>query len=101
MENTEINWNEPQQVRQDIQDFVSDLKDEYQYEKTDNPQLDEHDFIFESIDNSEYCFVNYKAEKVARAFDLDPFGVSEWSGDRYNSWNQMAFMAIYNEYFNQ
>ncbi len=101
MENIGINWQNKQQVKEEIKDFVSDLRDEFIDEKQKNPELYEHDYIVEAISFSSYAMDAKKAECVALAFDLSPFDCSELLEQRYNSWEAMAFDAIYQEYQNQ
>ena len=101
MNTQEINWDDPIEVRKEVRDFVSDLKNEFINEQKDNPQLNEHDYVWEKIDGYSLVIYTWKAEKVSLAFDLDPFGYSELTGERFNGWEQIAFEVIYNEYFNQ
>lgn len=101
MNTQEINWDDPIEVRKEVKDFVSDLKNEFINEQKDNPQLNEHDYVWEKIDGYSLVFYTWKAEKVSLAFDLSPFSYSELTGEKFNGWEQIAFEVIYNEYFNQ
>ena len=101
MENTEINWENKQQVKEEIKSFVSDLRDEFMNERQKNPKIYEHDFIIKEICFSSYTTDDKKAQCVALAFDVSPFDSGILTEIRYNSWEPMAFDAIYREYFNQ
>ena len=59
---------------------------------------DYHDGLYEIINGLSDVIYNYQAQKVAEAFGLSPFDHSESTGERYNSYNEMAFDAIYDTY---
>ena len=111
MENTGINWQTlehlislplsryKQQVKEEIKIFIYNLRDELINEKQKNPELCEHDYIFQAISSCSYTINTKKAECVALAFDVSPFDCSELTGERYNNWESIAFDVIYQEYY--
>jgi hypothetical protein len=101
MNTQEINWDNPNEVKEEVKRFVSELKNDFINEQKDNPQLDEHDYVFERMDGYSLVIYTWKAKKVSLAFDLDPFGYSNLTEERFNGWEQVAFDVIYTEYFNQ
>lgn len=77
-------------------------------QKTLIPQIDEdlkdwqgdkYDAVFEIINGLSDVIYNYQASKISEAFGLSPFDKSEFTGERYNSYGEMAFDAIYTEYY--
>jgi len=70
------------------------LVDSYGIAEEDyNGYIDDH--IHEVIDGLEEVIYNYQARKICDAFELDPFGESEWTGEQNTSWNQMVYELIY------
>lgn len=54
------------------------------------------DHIWEIVDGLEEVIYNYQARKVSQAFDYDAFNtLSEMTGERFNSYNEMSFEIIY------
>jgi hypothetical protein len=74
------------QIEEDLEQYPSDTQDDY---------------IFEVINGLSDVIYTYQAQKVSEAFDMSPFDESEMTGERYNSFNEMAFDAIYQEWNNQ
>lgn len=77
-------------------------------QKTLVPQIDEDlkdyqgnkdDAVFEIIDGLSDVIYNYQAKKISEALGFSPFDKSEFTGECYNSYNEMAFEAIYTEYY--
>jgi len=95
MKNLQLDYQNQYEVRNYITNVIveqinEDLKD---YDSDEDSQ---YDALFEIINGLSDVIYNYQAQKVAEAFDLSPFDCSESTGDRYNSYNEMAFDVIYN-----
>lgn len=75
------------------------LVDSYGYADEDYDNEDTYDHVWEIIDGLEEVIYNYQAKKVAEAFNMDVFEPSEVTGERYSSYNEMAFEKI-QELFN-
>jgi len=94
MKNFQLDYTNEYAVRNYINttvcDMISDDLKEY--------DCDYEDALFEIIDGLSDVIYNYQAQKVAEAFGMDVFGESEFTGERFTSYNQMAFEAIYNTY---
>ena len=100
MENQELNYNDSYAVRNYVINEVvpqinEDLKD---YDSDEDSQ---HDGLFEIINGLSDVIYNYQARKVSEAFDVSPFDCSEMTGDRFRSFNEMAFDVIMSEFNNQ
>tara|TARA_X000001036_G_C20516243_1_gene740228 strand:- start:203 stop:679 length:477 start_codon:yes stop_codon:yes gene_type:complete len=76
------------QIRQEVQSLLDDYGDE----------CEENDALFEIIDSLGDVVYNYQARKIVDAFGYDAFGYSEMNGERYNSYNEIAFDIIYSTY---
>jgi hypothetical protein len=74
------------QIEEDLEQYPADTQDDY---------------IFEVIEGLSDVIYNYQAQKVAEAFGLSPFDESEFTGERFNSYNEMAMEAIYNAWNNE
>lgn len=59
------------------------------------------DYIWEIVDGLSDVIYNYQAQKVSEAFGVDVFGESEVTGERYTSYNEIAFEVINQEFWNQ
>ena len=94
---TELNWNNDyyifEMVKRDVKMLVDVLLNEYEWEDED----DVNENIWEVVDGLENVIYNYNAEKVARAFDKCPFDHSPITGERFASWNEMAYEVYYEE----
>jgi len=97
MKNLQLDYTNEYEVRNYINTTVCDMISE----DLKNYDCDYNDALFEIIDGLSDVIYNYQAQKVAEAFGMDAFGESEITGDRFNSYNEMAFEAIYNTYNNQ
>ena len=96
MKNLELDYTNEYEVRNYINTIVcnqisEDLKEYEDYQ----------DGLYEIINGLSDVIYNYQAQKVAEAFGLSPFDYSESTGERFTSYNQMSFEAIYNTYNNQ
>ena len=94
MKNLELDYANEYQVRNYINTTVCDMISE----DLKNYDCDYEEALFEIIDGLSDVIYNYQAQKVAEAFGLSPFDNSEMTGERFTSYNQMAFEAIYNTY---
>ena len=93
MKNLNLDYENQYAVRNHINTIVCDQISE------DLKNYDDYqDGLYEIINGLSDVIYNYQAQKVAEAFDLSPFDCSESTGDRYNSYNEMAFDVIYNAY---
>jgi hypothetical protein len=97
MKNLELNYENAYQVRNYITNVIvpqinEDLKD------YDSDECIQHDALFEIINGLSDVIYNYQAKKVAEAFDVSPFNHSEMTGERYNSFNEIAFDVIMDEF---
>ena len=96
MKNLQLDYTNEYAVRNYINTTVCDMisEDLKQYD------CDYETALFEIIDGLSDVIYTYQAQKVAEAFGISPFDDSEFTGERFNSYNQMAFEAIYNTYNN-
>jgi len=94
MKNLELDYTNEYQVRNYINTTVCDMISE----DLKDYDCDYEEALFEIIDGLSDVIYNYQAQKVAEAFGLNPFDESEFTGERFTSYNQMAFEAIYNTY---
>lgn len=60
-----------------------------------------NDYVHEIIDGLYDVVYNYEAKKVVEAFDVDVFGESDFTGTRFNSYNEMAYELICNKFYNE
>ena len=97
MKNLELDYNNEYQVRNYINTTVLDQISE---DLKEYSQDEQQDAIFDIINDLSDVIYTYQAQKVAEAFGLSPFDHSEFTGDRYDSFNQMAFEVIHNAYNN-
>ena len=51
MRKTKIDWQNEYQVREEIKNFVSNLRNEFINQKKENPNINEYEYIIESIDS--------------------------------------------------
>jgi hypothetical protein len=100
MKNLELNYEDSYAVRNYITNEVvpqinEDLKD---YDSDEDSQ---YDALFEIINDLSDVIYNYQARKISEAFDVTPFDESELTGEKYNSFNEIAFDVIMSEFNNQ
>ena len=98
--NEEIYW----ENKYSVIDYINNVEVPHVYEvlcesygfAEDDYDLDDaHDHIWEIIDGLASVIYNYQARKIAEAFGLCPFSdLSESTGEKFTSWNQMAFEII-------
>ena len=94
MKNLELDYTNEYEVRNYINTTVCDIISE----QLKDYDCDYEEALFQIIDGLSDVIYTYQAQKVSEAFGLSPFEYSDWTGERYNSYNQMAFEAIYNTY---
>ena len=70
------------------------LVDSYGYAEDDYDNEDTYDHVWEIIDGLYEVIYNYPAKRVAEAFGMSAFDHSEVTGERYSSYNEMAFEKI-------
>ena len=98
------NYENPYKVREYVNTILIPhvyecLVDGYGFASDDYDNDDAHDHVWQVIDGLEDVIYNYQAKKIAQAFDYDPFNMeSEFTGERFNSWNEMTFELIYNKF---
>ena len=90
----EMNWNNRYEVKATVQHAVEDILWSLDNEYDDINEDNYYDYAHEQIDGHEYVIYNYQAKKIAEAFDIDVFGESEITGERYSSYNVIAYEII-------
>lgn len=106
MENYKLNYDNRQLVKMYIKTNVvpyiwETLINDY-YDGEINETYDSIDLmqdIWEIINGLGDVIYNYQAKKVTEAFDVDVFGISDITGERYTSYNETAHEIIYNEFY--
>lgn len=102
MNTLEINWENKTEVRAEVKEYVDYMSEAF---KTDylsyDEDADEEEAIHVMIDGSQYCIYTYYAKQIAWAFDIDVFGESEMTGERYRSYEHIAYEVLYNLYWNE
>ena len=99
------NYNDPYQVRGYINAGVVPmvyevLVDSYGINDEDY-NGDIYDNVHEVIDSLEDVIYNYQAKKVAEAFGMSAFDEAEITGERFNSYNEMAYELIYTKFMDK
>lgn len=97
MKNLDLNYENAYQVRNYITNVIvpqinEDLKD------YDSDECIQHDALYEIINELSDVIYTYQAKKISEAFDISPFDCSEMTGERYNSFNEIAFDVIMDEF---
>lgn len=97
MKNLELDYENAYQVRNYITNVIvpqinENLKD---YDSDENSQ---YDALFQIINGLSDVIYNYQAKKVSEAFDISPFDYSEMTGQRYDSFNEISFDVIMDEF---
>jgi C-terminal processing protease CtpA/Prc len=100
MKNLNLDYENAYQVRNYITNEVVEQINE-ELKGYDSDEDSQYDALYEIINDLSDVIYNYQAKKVAEAFDISPFDYSEITGDRYNSFNEISFDVIMNEYNNQ
>ena len=87
-------------IRAQVQDIIEmDIEDVMNYEFADGYEdIDDvveevRERLYQSIDNAVIYYSDQK--DIIRALDMDHFGHSEMTGERYNSEAEMAFEGLY------
>lgn len=107
MKNLELDYTNQYEVRNYINNTVVPsiyevLVDDYYSGDTESINDEANDYVWEIIDGLGDVIYNFQARKVAEAFDYCPFNsVSDMTGEKYNSWNEMCFDIIYQEFYNK
>ena len=84
-----------------IPSVYESLVDDYGF-ASDDYNSDPYDNIHEIIDSMAEVIYNYKAKKIAQAFDYCPFNsVSENDRRKISNYNVMAYEIIYNGVIDQ
>ena len=100
MKNLQLNYENAYEVRNYITNEVVELINE-DLKNYDSDEASQYDALYEIINDLSDVIYNYQAKKVAEAFDVSPFDESEFTGEKYNSYNEIAFEVIMNEFNNQ
>ena len=74
------------------------LVDDYGFANDDYNDDYTSDNLHEIIGELSEVFVTYKARMIANAFSVSPFEDSPITGMRYNSWSEIAFEVIMEEF---
>ena len=84
-----------------IQDIIEDVK-EYEFKDDHSDDIQTEDFyehvneqLWQAIDGCQDVIYTYNAKKVCDVLDIDIFGESELTGERYDNWHVAAFDGIY------
>ncbi len=84
-----------------IPSVYESLVDDYGF-ASDDYNSDPYENIHEIIDGMAEVIYNYRAKKIAQAFDYCPFeSVSEITGEKFSNYNVMAYEIIYNGVIDQ
>ena len=103
MKNLELDYNNQTLVRNYIKNTVvtsiyEELVADYNIEE--NAEYI-YDYMHEIIDGLSDVIYHYQAKMIAQAFDVDVFGEDYATGERWNSYNQIAYQVIEQEFLNQ
>ena len=89
----DINWNNRYEVQaateKEVDYIIEVLNNEY-----DTNEDNYYDHVHEIIDGHEYVIYNYQAKKMSEAHDIDVFEDSPITGERYNSYNEIAYQIL-------
>lgn len=94
-----LNWGNEYEVRKWVDFYVvpsiyETLVDGYGFTSEDYDPNDAYDHVWEIIDGLAEVIYNYQARKVADAFGVSPFDTNDVTGERWSSYNEMAFEII-------
>jgi len=82
-----------------IPSIYETLVDDYGFANEETYDTDYfYDHLHEIIDSLSEVFVTWKARAIASAFCVDPFDVSEITGERYESWSEIAYEVLQQEF---
>ena len=93
-ESKEMNWNNKYHVQATVEHAVEDILWSLENEYEDINEGNCYDYAHEQIDGHEYVIYNYQAKKITEAFDIDVFDHSPITGERYPSYNVIAYEII-------
>ena len=93
----ELNWDNNYHVLELVQREVENIHDALKYDYN-LEEVDFYDALHEIIDSSAFVIYNYKAKRIAITFDVCPFSESPTTGEKYSSWNQIAYEVIEQEF---
>jgi hypothetical protein len=103
MKNLNLDYQNKYEVRNYINTVVlpsiqEDLVNGYGSKDFDMDYL--NDNIWDIINGLGDVIYTYQAKKISEAFDFDVFSEDDLTGERFTSYNQIAFTIIYNEFLN-
>ena len=91
----EYNWENNYHVKELTEIAVNEI---VEMVTTEYDNIDEDSFndaLWECVNGHAYVIYNYNARRLAEAHDLNPFDYSEYFGERYDSYGEMAFEVLY------
>ena len=92
-----LNWNNQYHVREIVRREVENINDGLMYDYN-LEEVDFYDALHEIIDGLNIVFTHYCAQKIAIFFDVCPFSESPITGEKYSSWNQIAYEVVEQEF---
>ena len=103
MKNLNLDYQNKYEVRNYINTVVlpsihEDLVNGYGSKDFDMDYL--NDNIWDIINGLGDVIYTYQAKKISEAFDFDVFSEDDLTGERFTSYNLIAFTIIYNEFLN-
>lgn len=100
MEVFKCNWELRGDVKKEVHFYVDDIRDEVR-DRVHKYSDKEGDVVWDLINDYEGVIYNYQAKKIAEAFEVSPFEKSYLTGERYNSYNEIAFDILYKLYYEE
>lgn len=102
----EVNFDNKYEVIEHVNNVVvpciyEALVDDYGFGGDDYDEDDAYDHVFQIIDGLQEVIYNYQAKRICEAFEIDPFGEDEETGEKWSSWNHMAFAFIQRKFNDQ
>ena len=106
MKNLNLDYQNQYEVRNYINTVLlpsiyEDLVNSYGFTTEDFDMDNFNDNLWEIINGLGDVIYTYQAKKISEAFDFDVFSEDDLTGERFTSYNQIAFTIIYNEFFNK
>lgn len=80
-------------------DNFKDNEDDKSQRISDVEDLLHDTYLHQLIDGSQEVIYTHQAKAVCDALDIDIFGESEMTGERYESWSHAAYDGIYSMIF--
>ena len=96
----DLNWDNDYHVLELVKREIDNINDCLIYDYNLN-ETDFYDALHQIIDGSAFVIYNYKAERIAKVFDICPFSESEITGEKFNSWNEIAYQVLEQESLNK